>query len=192
MSATVLPAPLPSSRRIVFTGRLDWQPDVEGLKWLCRLVLPRVRSLVPDVHLDIVGFSPVSDVFALAGNGVDIHPDVPSTLPFLHTARIAIVPLHVGSGTRLKALEALAAGRPVVGTRIGLAGLGLQSGRTAVISDDPEDMAAAIARLLLDDGEAMGMALAGRPHVEAHFDWRKIGAKFAEAMLAVAEQSNST
>jgi glycosyltransferase involved in cell wall biosynthesis len=188
---SVRSAPLPTDPRIVFTGRLDWQPNVEGLKWFSRLVLPRVRAQVPDVRLDVVGFNPVPDVYELRGDRVEIHPDVPSTVPFLHAGRIAIVPLHVGSGTRLKALEALAAGRPVVGTSVGLAGLGLESGRTAVVADDPETMAAAITRLLLDDHEATAMADAGRRYVEEHFDWRAIGAKFAEAMLAVAGQSGS-
>jgi glycosyltransferase involved in cell wall biosynthesis len=181
--------PLPSDHQIVFTGRLDWQPNVEGLKWFCGRVLPRVRSEVPDVQLDIVGFSPVADVGALRCTGVEVHPDVPSTHPFLRAARIAVVPLHVGSGTRLKALEALAAGRPVVGTRIGLAGLGLEPWRTAVIADDPEEMAAAISRLLISDDAASAMAVAGRRHVEEQFDWDRIAAGFVERMLAVTEHN---
>lgn len=188
----VRPTPLPGNQRIVFTGRLDWQPNVEGLKWFCRLVLPRVRLSIPEVQLDIVGFKPVSDVLALRGGGVHVHPDVPSTIPFLHGAQVAVVPLHVGSGTRLKALEALAAGRPVVGTRIGLAGLGLESGRTAVITDDPDEMATAIARLLLSDGEAAAIAAAGRRHAEEQFDWRRIGATFVERMLGLAERNGAS
>lgn len=181
----IRPEPLPGNPRLVFTGRLDWLPNVEGLKWFCRLVLPRVRSHVPDVQLDIVGFRPVSDVLALRGDGVEIHPDVPSTLPFLHAGRVAVIPLHVGSGTRLKALEALAAGRPVVGTRVGLAGLGLEADRTAEITDDPEVMAAVIARLLVDDERASGMAAAGRRHVEERFNWRRIGSTFVDGMLSL-------
>jgi glycosyltransferase involved in cell wall biosynthesis len=189
--AAVRPAPLPGSRRIVFVGRLDWPPNVEGLRWFCKRVLPRVRSQIPAVELDIVGFNPVSDVLALAGEGVAIHPSVPSVLPFLRAARVAVVPLRVGSGTRLKALEALAAGRPVVGTQIGLAGLGLESGRTAVIADDPDDMASAIVRLVLADWEASAMAEAGRRHVEDHFDWQSIAPGFVQSVLALAERARA-
>jgi glycosyltransferase involved in cell wall biosynthesis len=76
----------------------------------------------------------------------------------------------------------------VVGTSIGLAGLGLEQGRTAAVADDPEEMAEAIVRLLLNDGEATAMAAAGRRHVEEHFDWRSIGAGFVQRMLELAEQ----
>lgn len=186
--AVIRPEPIPRERRIVFTGRLDWQPNVEGLKWFCRLVLPVVRARAPDVQLDIVGFNPGPDVLALRGSGVEVYPDVPSTIPFLHRARVAVVPLHVGSGTRLKALEALAAGRPVVGTAIGLAGLELESGRTAVIADDPDEMAAAIVRLLLSDDVAAAMSIEGRGHVEEKFDWHRIASSFVSRVLALAER----
>ncbi len=187
----IRPAPLPDSPRLVFTGRLDWLPNVEGLSWFCRSVLPRVRSQVSEVRLDVVGFRPVPDVLALRDDGVEVHPDVPSTLPYLHGARVAVIPLHVGSGTRLKALEALAAGRPVVGTTVGLAGLDLQPGRTAEVTDDPDEMAAAIVRLLDDDQRASDLAAAGRRHVEEHFDWGPIGDAFVEQMLKLAERGRS-
>ncbi len=187
----VRPAPLPSERRIVFTGRLDWLPNVEGLKWFTRLVLPRVRSRVPEVGLEIVGYAPTADVLALQGPGVAVYPDVPSTLPFLHAARLAVVPLHVGSGTRLKALEALAAGRPVVGTSVGVAGLGLEHRRTAVIADDPGEMADEIVRLLLDEEAASALASAGRRLVEQRFDWRRIATGFVDKMLALTERRDA-
>ena len=189
--AAVRPTPLPREPRIVFVGRLDWQPNVEGLQWFCRMVLPRVRSLEPQARFDIVGFNPVDEVLALRETGVQVHPDVPTTQPFLQAARIAVVPLHIGSGTRLKALEAMAAGRPTVGTAVGLAGLGLDSGSTVEIADDPWQMAAAIVRLLNDDEAAASLAAAGRRHVEAHFDWRRIGNDFAQAMAALATGASS-
>jgi glycosyltransferase involved in cell wall biosynthesis len=189
--AAIQPAALPNDPRIVFTGRLDWQPNVEGLEWFCRGVLPRIQARLRRAHLDIVGFNPVPDVYALEGPGVEIHADVPSTLPLLHAARVAVVPLHVGSGTRLKALEAMAAGRPTVGTRIGLAGLHLRTGVQAEIVDDPDAMAAAVVHLLTDNSAANAMAAAARQHVEDHFDWRNISERFAETLLGLAEEKPS-
>jgi glycosyltransferase involved in cell wall biosynthesis len=185
----VQPAALASEPRIAFTGRLDWWPNVEGLEWFSHAVMPRVWAQVPLARLDIVGFNPVPRVLALSRPGIQIHRDVPSTIPFLQSARIAVVPLRIGSGTRLKALEAMAAGRPVVGTRVGLAGLELQPGATAAVADDSEQMATAIVHLLSDDAAAAAMATAARLHIEKHFDWRQISGAFTETLLRIAEGS---
>jgi glycosyltransferase involved in cell wall biosynthesis len=179
--------PVPAASNLVFVGRLDWQPNVEGLQWFFEHVLPRVRALVPEVRMEVVGMNPVAEVLELAGPGIAIHPNVDSTIPYLHRGRVAVVPLHVGSGTRLKALEAMAAGRPVVGTGVGLAGLGLASGVQAEIVDDPRAMADAVARLLHDDQAAAEMAAAARRHVETHFDWSRIAAEFAQTLRSIAE-----
>jgi glycosyltransferase involved in cell wall biosynthesis len=182
----IRPAAPASEPRIVFTGKLDWQPNVMGLQWFCRHVLPRVLAEMPQTRFDVVGMNPVADVLALRQPAVQIHPNVPSVLPFLHGARVAVVPVHVGSGTRLKALEAMAAGRPVVGTTVGLAGLGLQPGVHAEVVDDPTQMAAAVLTLLRDRVAAEAMAAAARRHVEAHFDWRVISEAFSRTMLQLA------
>jgi glycosyltransferase involved in cell wall biosynthesis len=117
-------APLPDAPEVVFTGTLCYLPNVDGLLWFCDEIWPRVRAWVPDARFRIVGRDPVTEVSALADRvGVELHPDVDSIVPYLERARLAVVPLRMGSGTRLKALEALASGRPVVGTSLGLAGM---------------------------------------------------------------------
>jgi glycosyltransferase involved in cell wall biosynthesis len=183
----VRPGPPVSEPRMVFTGLLDWWPNVQGLQWFCNAVLPRVWRRLPAASLTIVGRNPVQEVRALANHRVHIHADVPSVVPFLHAARVAVVPLHIGSGTRLKALEAMAAGRPVVGTRIGLAGLHLESGVHASVVDEPGQMADGITHLLRDDSAAAAMASAGRKHVEEHHDWHQIARLFAETMRDLAD-----
>ena len=108
---------------VVFTGTLSWYPNIEGLEWFCTEVFPSVRAALPDARIHIVGREPLPAVHGLAeAPGVCLHADVPSVVPFLERARLAVVPVRIGSGTRLKALEAMASGRPVVGTAIGLAG----------------------------------------------------------------------
>lgn len=170
------PSPLATEPRLVVTATLNYWPNVDGLLWFARDVMPRIARRVPDVKLDIVGRTPVADVAALAdGARIAVHADVPDVAPFLYGARVAVVPLRMGTGTRLKALEALAAGRPLVGTSIGLAGLRLADGRDARYADSPEAMADAIVELLRSDAAAENLAAAGRERVERDYQWPALG-----------------
>jgi glycosyltransferase involved in cell wall biosynthesis len=113
---------------------------------------------------------------------VAVHADVPAVEPFLRRARVAVVPLRIGSGSRLKALEALAAGRPVVGTTIGLGGLETVAGRHALVEDEPEGFAEAVVRLLGENDLAHDLARAGRELIEASYSWTRIGGRYAELL----------
>lgn len=176
--------PLPAAPRLVFTGALYTPANIDGATRSCREVLPLVREAVPDVELAIVGARPVPGVVALGAlPGVTVHADVASTVPFLQAARVALVPLRIGSGSRLKALEAMAAGRPVVGTTIGLGGLDYEPGTHALVADDAADLAEATIRLLQDDALADRLAGAGRSLVEERYRWDRIGEEFADLVL---------
>ncbi|MBV8982403.1 MAG: glycosyltransferase [Acidimicrobiia bacterium] len=178
------PTPLPREPALVFTGMLSWGPNVDGLTWFCREVLPLVRAEVADARLDIVGLDPLPEVSTLARlDSVSVHANVPSVVPWLEQARVALVPLRVGSGTRLKALEAMSAGRPVVGTTIGMEGLGVENGVHALVADEPAAMAGAITRLLTDETLAERLAQAGAAHARTGFSWDVIGRRFVDALL---------
>jgi glycosyltransferase involved in cell wall biosynthesis len=180
------PAPLPPEPSIVMTGSFVYGPNVDGARWLCEEVLPRVRAAVPEATVALVGREPRPEVAALAeAEGVSLHADVPDMAPFLHAARVAVVPLRIGTGTRLKALEAMAAGRPLVGTSVGLEGLGIVDGVQARVADDADAFAAAVVRVLQDDGHAEALVAAGRAHVEEHFRWSAIADRFAADVLEV-------
>lgn len=177
------PSPLPAAPRIAFTGALYTGPNVDGIRWFVDEVLPLVRREVPAAVVDVAGAQPVPEVAALAARaGVTVTADPVSIAPVLAAARAAVVPLRVGTGTRLKALEALAAGRPVVGTTLGLGGLGLVDGVDALIADEPVAFAAAVVRVLRDDGLATSLAGTGRSTAE-RFGWDAIGDRFA-ALIA--------
>ncbi|HEX3898852.1 MAG TPA: glycosyltransferase family 4 protein [Mycobacteriales bacterium] len=182
-------SPLPAAPKLVMTGYLGTPPNVTGALWLCREVLPIVQAAVPAATLEIVGGAPTDEVRRLGDlPGVAVHADVPDIVPYLSAARVAVVPLVMGSGTRLKALEAFAAGRPVAGTSIGLTGLGVADGTGALIGDSPSDLAERIVRLLDDDGLAAklvtdGLAIAGR------HDWRALGDGYVAAVFGDAASS---
>ena len=183
------PTPLGGAPVLVFTGTLSWQPNIDGITWFCREVLPLVRARLPDVRLDIVGRQPLGAVRELASlPGVDLHADVPSVGPWLASARAAVVPIRIGSGTRLKALEAMASGRPVVGTTLGLDGLGVEPGVHAVVADDAPSFAASVVNVLVDDDLARRIAAAGAEHARTRFSWDTIGRDFVERMLALLQR----
>lgn len=180
------PSPLPAAPSLLFTASWSWAPNTEAAIWLCREVLPIVQAAVPETTVTLVGRQPNQSVGELAQlAGVDTHFDVPSVLPHLEAARVAVVPVRVGSGTRLKALEAMAAGRPLAGTAIGLEGLGLNDGVSAAVGDDAEDLAAQIIRLCRDDAYAHALSDAARSIAEHQFGWDQIASSYIDQLMGV-------
>lgn len=177
------PSPLPSDPRVVFTGALHTLPNREGIVWFCSEIWPRIRARVPEARLDIVGSRPPESVTSLDRlEGVTVYADVPAVPPFLDRARVTVAPLRIGSGSRLKILEALAAGRPMVGTTIGVEGLDTVPGRHVLVEDEPEAFAQAVVMLLGDDPPAQALAQAGRALVEASYSWTQIGRQYADLL----------
>lgn len=173
------PVPLPGQHRLLFPGTFSYTPNVDGALWFCAEIWPRVRAAVPDAELVLAGRAPVEEVLMLGElPGVSIHPDVPSMIPYFESARAVVVPLRIGTGTRIKALEAMAAGRPVVGTPHGLAGLGIQDGVHAWVAEDADRFAGGVVETLLNDDLAAALSAAGRAHVEDRFGWDRIGPRF--------------
>jgi len=143
--------PLVAQRRdVVFIGSLDWRPNAEAAVILARDIWPRCKALLPGARLVIVGRNPPPQVEALAAHDVLVAGNVPSVAPWLGGAFATAIPLRAGSGTRIKILEAWAAGVPVVASRIAAEGLPYRDGHDLLLAEEPGDFARALVRLWRD------------------------------------------
>lgn len=167
------PSPLPPAPDPVacFVALLSWGPNVDAAVWFCREVWPRVVAALPDARLQLVGRNPADAVRALVSPTVEVTGTVPDLTPWYARARVALAPLLAGGGSRLKILEALAAGRPVVASSVGVEGLEDLIGRGVVVADDPADMAAALVDLLRDPVRSQALGKAGTAAVAADHSW---------------------
>ncbi len=162
-----LPPPLVAQRHdVVFVGSLDWRPNSDAAVLLAKEIWPRCRALLPGARLVIVGRNPPLGVQALAAHDVLIEESVPSVRPYLDRAFATAIPLRAGSGTRIKILEAWAAGVPVIASRIAAEGLPYTDGKDVILAEEPGEFARALVRLWRDRQQAEELAREGRSTVE--------------------------
>ena len=182
-----LPAPVAEAPRCLFIGSANYAPNVTAVKWFVEQVFPQVRERHPDARFQVVGADPPERWRRLAAThaGVELLGYVENVADAYRGATQVVVPIHVGGGTRLKILEALALGRPVVATTIGAEGLGLDHQRHALIADDPKEFASSIDRLHGDAALLERITGAGREHVEAVGSASVLGGVF-EALIREA------
>jgi glycosyltransferase involved in cell wall biosynthesis len=176
--------------RLVFSGAMDSRSNIDGVTWLAESIWPLIAARRPKAEMIVVGRNPnealVARVktlglpFTFTGFVDDIRPHVAG-------ADISVIPLRVGSGTRIKAFEAMALGRPVVSTQIGTEGLDITPGEHFLEADTPEAFANAAVSLLENPTRAVAMAAAARARLEERFSWRHVARQF-EAICLTARQ----
>lgn len=164
---------------ILFLGSLDWRPNQEAVRLLLNDIMPRIWQQEPSARLRIVGRKapPWLCEKVRQAKRVELHADVADVRPYLASSEVMTVPLKVGGGSRLKILEALACGLPVVSTSVGYEGLELTDGRELVVADGQEAMARELLRVLRDAELARSLGAAGRRLVYARYDWDFLAAK---------------
>lgn len=163
-----------ASRRIVYVGKMNYYPNIEAATHFVERIWPVVRERLPGTTLTIAGSDPAEAVRALDRvEGVTVTGTVPDVRPFYRDVLAAIVPLRTGGGTRLKILEAMAAGVPVISTRMGAEGLSVEPGRNILFADvdDPGEWVANLRRLAEAPEESAKMAARGIELVRTRYDW---------------------
>ena len=167
-----------AAAHLIYIGSMDWYPNEDAVAFFADEVLPQIQENVPDVRFSIVGGNPSARVQKLAErDGVLVTGRVPEIKPYFAEATVFVVPLRIGSGTRLKILEALAMGKAIVSTSVGAEGLDLKDGEEIFIADEPVAFADAVIRLLTDTPLRRRIGQNGRARVEQDYDWRRIGEK---------------
>ncbi|CAN5338200.1 hypothetical protein BH11BAC5_BH11BAC5_30140 [soil metagenome] len=162
---------------LIFCGALWSIPNAEGLQWFCNKIWPLVLSQFPDLKLLVVGSGKLPDKYLDIANtaNIEFSGAVPDVKTWYNKAAIAIVPLLTGSGTRLKVLEAMGLGVPVISTTIGAEGIEYSSGKNIIITDDESEFAIEIAKFLKNKQLRINIAIAARSLAIKKYSWDEIG-----------------
>ncbi len=170
----------PQPNRIVYAGALSYYVNFEAMRYFVGEVFPRVVEQIPEAELLMTG-----DLEGVDLSGFPAHPRarhlgrVPDIRPVVQSAWLSVVPATVGGGTRIKLLESLALGTPVVASTHGASGVAVQNGREVLIADGADAMARAIAGLMRDPALRARLSAAGRALVRERYDWPVIARQFA-------------
>lgn len=174
----------PEQNRLVFVGQMSYHANADAAVWFVRAIWPAIKSAYPNLILTIVGSDPGPTVRALQQPGsIEVTGTVPDVVPYYQNAFASIVPLQTGGGTRLKILEAMAAGTPVISTSQGAEGLKVGSGHEFLLADATVQSWMRALDELQSPNRREEIASSARALVCREYDWKAIGAKLAELYL---------
>lgn len=173
---------------LVFTGAMDWLPNEDAMLFFAREILGKIAAQIPTVTLTVVGRNPSRRLMSELQRypAITVVGRVDDVRPFIGRHALYVIPLRIGGGTRIKAYEAMAMGKAVVSTRIGVEGLPVQQGQHVVIADTPDEFAAAVVHLLKHPASRQRIETAARDYVCANVSWRQAALAFADACWKVA------
>jgi polysaccharide biosynthesis protein PslH len=165
------------STNILSVSTLSYPPNADGIRWFLREVLPRIRGEVPEVTVTLVGAHPPKDIVRFGSRNpafVNVTGYVTDLQPYLESAALMVVPVRIGSGMRVRILEALARGMAVVTTRNGIEGIEAVDGEHLLVADSPAEFSEAVVRLLKDSSFSLRLGKNGRKLVQERYDWRVV------------------
>ncbi len=161
---------------IIHIGTMYWPPNIDGIQWFIREVYPHIRAKRPDAVFDVIGARPPQEIVAMGGDGTGINVTgyVDDPTPYLEHAGVMVIPLRAGGGMRVKILNALAQGMPIVSTSLGSEGIAVTHGQDIVIADRPDEFAEAVLRVLDNPEFAAQLGENGRRLAEQRYDYRQV------------------
>ncbi len=168
------------SPNLLFVGSMNYLPCTDGAIFFCNQILPYIREKVPNIQVWLVGANPPPGITHLQNKNIHVTGFVEDVVPYYKQAAISVVPIRAGGGTRLKILEAMALGRPVVSTTVGCEGIDAIHGQHLLISDDPQNFAENVIRLLSNPALYQQIVGAARQLAIEKYDWDAVAQKSLE------------
>jgi len=162
---------------LLFVGSMDYHANIDAVTWFSRNVWPEIARTHPDMRFTIVGRNPAPEVCSLSSDRVRVTGTVDDVRPYYASAVAVIAPIRSGSGTRLKILEAMAAGVPVVSTRLGAEGISVEDDVHLLLADSGQEIVAAIRRIISSSETRLRLVRAARGLIATRYDWSTIGEK---------------
>ena len=165
---------LSSTQNLLFIGNMDYRPNQDAMYYFCKEIFPEIKKRNGLINLWIVGKNTSADIFALATDSIFVTGRVDDVHPFYEKTHISVIPLRAGGGTRLKSLESMALGRPVISTTVGCEGLQVVDGEHLFIADNPEVFFQRIQQLFDDPKLYSRIVTNARDFVETRYSWNGI------------------
>jgi len=160
---------------LIFTGMMAYLPNHDGMLYFLDEILPHIQQQIPEVKIYIVGNKPPQELLKRASSNVIVTGHVDDVRPFIRRSSVYVVPLRMGSGTRLKVLEAMAMKKPIVTTSIGCEGIDVKDRESVLMEDSPMEFAGAVVELLKNQRLRRALSENGYNLVHARYDWSIIG-----------------
>lgn len=187
VDTTAIPAHAPGAAPVaVFVGSMAYPPNTEALRWLLRELWPRVIERLPAAELLVVGRDVPPDLTTSPPRGVTFTGFIPDMRDVYARARTALCPMLSGAGTRLKVIEGLATGLPLVSTTMGAEGVAVTDGADVLLADGADAFAETVVRALTDDALAARIGAGGRALAESTYDWATIGGRLEQVLASIA------
>jgi len=183
----------PQPNSLVFTGAMDWMPNEDAILYFLDSIFPIIQAEIPNAKFTVVGRRPSDKLRNVAAQraGVHITGRVEDVRPYMDEAAVYVVPLRIGSGTRLKIFEAMAMGKAIVSTTVGAEGLPVSDGVTLCLGDTAPEFAKKVISLLRDPVRCKRLGSAARHLVEERYSWSSVAAEFDTVLTAVTGKHES-